>query len=396
MIASQDSIAIVTDGMFRKSLSAIRSLGKAGYRVHVLGDTWFTVGFWSSFTNRRVLAPDAKDNTPQFADALFSHFKHLQSVCPGVRPVLLPMEDDSFRFVVENAEAMRAYADFIVPDPAAFNTCADKAATIALAARLNLPHPVTKVAKSAHALLSTIASMVGKDFVVKPARGYGSRGVRYSPSFTKAEAVSYLNTYGAALIQERIPPEGDAVGVSVLFGPDGGCLAHFCHKRLRQFPNSGGPSTDRIGIDDTELLDMSLQLLKALKWRGVAMVEWKIDVRDGKPKLMEINPRFWGSLELAVRSGVDFPVLYANAAAGHIVTRPVPVAGIRCRWLVPGDVLRWLTSDRKQRESLWMFCKGLPRMAEEWDAQDLSGFFSCFFCQGIAVLKPKYRNFLRR
>lgn len=49
------------------------------------------------------------------------------------------------------------------------------------------------------------------------------------------------------------------------------------------------------------------------------MVEWKVDLRDGRPKLMEINPRFWGSLELAVRSGVNFPSLYADADRGCIM-----------------------------------------------------------------------------
>ena len=59
-------VAIVTDSMVRKSLSAIRSLGKAGFAVHALGDSWLTVGFWSRFTAMRVRAPDAKDDPAGF------------------------------------------------------------------------------------------------------------------------------------------------------------------------------------------------------------------------------------------------------------------------------------------------------------------------------------------
>jgi len=321
-------VAIVTDGMFRKSLSAIRSLGKAGFIVHVFGDGWLTVGFWSRFTARRVLAPDAKDDLAGFGKALVRHLQELQAASPtGMRPVLLPMEDDTFRFVVDNFETLRAYADFIVPDPAAFRTCMDKAATMALAGRLNLPHPRTEVADSVDTLIAAIARMSGSEFVVKPVQGSGSRGVRYNPLFDAAEAAAYLRKFGPVLIQERIPPGGEAVGVSVLFGRDGKCLAQFCHKRLRQFPNTGGPSTDRVGIADRMLLDMSLELLRAIAWKGVAMVEWKMDPRSGRPQLMEINPRFWGSLELAVRSGVDFPALYARAAAGQVEAPPEPVLG---------------------------------------------------------------------
>lgn len=61
---------------------------------------------------------------------------------------------------------------------------------------------------------------------------------------------------------------------------------------------------------DAEMIEASKKLLAAVDWQGVAMVEFKRDVRDGKAKLMEINGRFWGSLQLAIASGIDFPVLY--------------------------------------------------------------------------------------
>ena len=143
MTAQHRPVAIVTDGMWRKSLSAIRSLGKAGFSVHVLGDTWLTVGFWSRFTTRRVLAPDANENACGFGEALIRHLQELQRVLPtAIKPVLLPMEDVTLRYVIDNSATLRAYADFIVPDMSAFQICVDKAATMELAARLNLPSPL--------------------------------------------------------------------------------------------------------------------------------------------------------------------------------------------------------------------------------------------------------------
>ena len=136
--------------------------------------------------------------------------------------------------------------------------------------------------------------------------------------------------------------------------------------------------------------------MRALNWKGIAMVEWKVDPRDGRPKLMEVNPRFWGSLELAVRSGVDFPVLYAQAAAG--ATDNLFPTG-RCRPLSladSGDILRWITAKAPAREPLSKFLSGLPRQAEEWDTRDLSGLVACIVCQGSAVLQPKYWKFLSR
>jgi predicted ATP-grasp superfamily ATP-dependent carboligase len=390
-------IAIVTDGMWRKSLSAIRSLGKAGFRVHVLGDNLATVGFWSRFTAQRVLAPDAKDDAAGFGAALVQHLRGIQTAAPTApRPVLLPMEEDSLSYVARNTKTLGAYVDAIVPEPDALEKCTDKAATMALAARLNIPHPRTEAVDSADALIAALGRHSGTELIVKPARGSGSRGVRYRPSFRMDEALTYMRMFGPVVVQERIPPEGDALGVSVLFGRDGRCLAHFCHKRLQQFPNTGGPSTDRMGIANDRVLDMSLRLLTAIQWTGIAMVEWKVDPRSGEPQLIEVNPRFWGSLELAVRSGVDFPALYARAAAGHVEAPPVPISGVRCRWMIPGDTLRWLTAKGTERESLRTFCMGLPRLAEEWDSRDVRGFMACIVCQALGLLRPKYRKMLTR
>lgn len=383
--------------MFRKSLSAIRALGKAGYSVHVLGESRLTVGSWSRFTARRILTPDAKDDPERFGAALTRHLQDLQRAFPAApRPVLLPMEDATLRYVIGHADPLAALADFIVPDSEAFGISSDKAATMGLAARTDVPYPRTETVDSADALVAAIERLSPTPCIVKPATGSGARGVRYNPSFTPDQAETYIATFGPAVVQERIPPEGEAFGVSVLFGRDHSCLAHFCHKRLQQFPNSGGPSSDRIGIEDAHLLEMSLRLLTALHWTGIAMVEWKVDPASGTPMLLEINPRFWGSLELAVRSGVDFPVLYARAAAGHPQAPPVPTLGVRCRWLIPGDTLRWLTAEKHSRESLWAFCQGLPWLAEEWDSQDLRGCASSILCQALSALRPKYRKLLQR
>ena len=84
------------------------------------------------------------------------------------------------------------------------------------------------------------------------------------------------------------------------------------HRRIRERLVMGGPSTCAESVYDSKLLDYGLRVLKNLKWHGVAMVEFKKDSIDGEFKLMEINPKFWGSLDLAIASGVDFPYLLYN------------------------------------------------------------------------------------
>lgn len=388
--------AIVTDGLWRKSLSAIRSLGKAGFEVTVMGDTLFTTGFWSRFCSKRVTAPLASRDADGFGAALL---KDLESSRAAGRaaPVILPMEDPSLLWVTRNRARLEGLARLLLPSEEALEIASDKGRTLRVARELGLPCPETHEPASAGEFASHCArwEKEGRSFAVKPRTGTGSAGVKYSGA--DADWKAHWDKYGAMLLQERIPAHGHGQGVSLLMRADGECVAAFAHERLQQYPNSGGPSTDRHGIYAPELVARSIALLKKLGWRGIAMVEWKIDPRDGVAKLMEINPRFWGSLELAVRSGVDFPALYARAAMGE---RVAPVldyrAGVRCRWMIPGEVLRYVTQMRSEREGLLGFLRGLPGSAEEWDWRDLRGTLAVVACTAALALNPRYWKYVRR
>jgi len=68
------------------------------------------------------------------------------------------------------------------------------------------------------------------------------------------------------------------------------------------------------------------------------MVEFKLDRRDGQAKLMEVNGRFWGSLQLAIDSGLNFPLLLYRLATGeNVPAQLVYKAGVKSRWFL-GDL----------------------------------------------------------
>src|SRR5205085_6819270 len=90
----------------------------------------------------------------------------------------------------------------------------------------------------------------------------------------------------------------------------GALVADFAHRRLREKPPAGGASvlSESAPVDPC-LREQVVRLLGSIGWHGVAMVEYKHDLRSGATVLMEVNGRFWGSLQLAVDAGVDFPFL---------------------------------------------------------------------------------------
>jgi predicted ATP-grasp superfamily ATP-dependent carboligase len=198
--------------------------------------------------------------------------------------------------------------------------------------------------------------------VIKPQMSSGAVGISYpkNPGDLVEQYLSIHQRFPFPLIQELIPREGPGYGASFLLDEKGEVRASFVHKRLREYPVTGGASTLRESVRRDDILDMARALLNALDWFGVAMVEFKVDPRDGTPKLMEINPRFWGSLSLAVEAGVNFPYLLYRMSRGESF-KPVEhyQIGKRCRWLLPGDILHFIHNPR--RTSL------LPKFFHFWD-----------------------------
>lgn len=387
-------IAIVTDALWRKSVSAIRALGTAGYRVFALGDSVLTTGFHSRHTTRHFRGPTAATCSAGFGETLVRAITAAQ----GDPIAILPMEDATCEWMLRFGSRLPSNARTLLPDVEAFETARDKGRTIGLAERCDVPCPRSLAPDSVQELRRLIEAHGVVDLIVKPRTGSGSSGILYGEQIAGKALDRHWAEHGPLLLQERVPAEGAAVGVSLLYDGAGRHRASFAHRRLRQYPVSGGPSTQRKSIALDDLATMSRKLLETLAWKGVAMVEWKIHPRTGDPFLIEINPRFWGSLALAVRSGVDFPTLYANA----VLDRPLPAtppeykAGLICRWLMPGDLLRYLGEPSERRESLREFLRGSITDSEEFDASDIRGSLACFVCPALLATRPQYWRYLRR
>lgn len=195
--------------------------------------------------------------------------------------------------------------------------------------------------------------------VAKPVRSVGeSAGRREKLGAYHAGSPEALQQVLAALpaaafpllVQERVV--GPGVGVFLLLW-DGQLRAAFAHRRLREKPPSGGVSVYSESAPlDVGLAGRAFRLLQALGWQGVAMIEFKVDERTGEPVLMEVNGRFWGSLQLSIDAGVDFPRLLLECAEGHPPPAPAPYrVGVRLRWWW-GDVDQLMLRLRRTREEL--------------------------------------------
>jgi predicted ATP-grasp superfamily ATP-dependent carboligase len=154
------------------------------------------------------------------------------------------------------------------------------------------------------------------------------------------------------LLQRRIVGPGSGIFLLVW---DGKLVASFAHRRLREKPPAGGVSVYSESVPaDPMLVEQGFRLLCHFGWQGVAMLEFKTDRSTGRRYLMEVNGRLWGSLQLAVDAGVDFPALLVGCALGDTPVSPGYRVGMRNRWWW-GDVDHLLTRLRRSAADL-----GLP------------------------------------
>ena len=338
---------LVTDAGCRNTVSAVRSLGRNGIEVTGGEESRFPIALFSKYCKRRLVYPSPSKAPQEWLRFIMKELKNDQY------DMILPIDDWTTLLTSKNKEILSRYTRVPVADYDIFMKAWNKAETLRLAIENDIPHPKTYSVDSLE-ILDKVSQEISLPVVIKPRESSGSRGIAY---VTKREdlCVQYLGVhqrYEFPIVQEYIPQGGQAYGVSVLLNKDSEVRAVFAHRRLREFPLSGGPSTLRESIWKPELVELGIKLLQAMNWYGVAMVEFKEDPRDGIPKLMEVNPRFWGSLELARLAGVDFPyLLYKMTMEGDIESVTEYKVGVRCRWLLPGDILHFIANPNRFKMS---------------------------------------------
>ena len=334
---------LVTDGHWRKTLAVVRSLGRKGIHVTVGERTFLNTSFFSKYCNRRIVYPSPRRYPEQFIQFLLEETKRNHYDC------FLPMEEETLLLLARHQSEISKYTYLLIPDLKKIEFVRDKRNLIQFAETQGIPVPKTLYSPPSLPL-PPWGGGEGEGFVIKPRISSGSFGIAYLkrredliPLYQKVHA-----KYPFPLIQEWIPDGGGVFGLSALFDEVSNVKAAFVHRKLRMYPVQGGPSTLREGVHHPQVMELGLSLLKSLNWRGVAMVEFKVDPRDGIPKLMEVNPRFWGSLQLAIASGVDFPYLILRMAQGENF-EPVLhyTVGRRSRWLLFGDILHFLSNPHR-------------------------------------------------
>lgn len=333
---------LVTDGHSRAAVQIVRSLGKKGINTFA-GETYaLNPTFFSKYVKKRLVYPRPDIHPIDFIETVyeFAIKNKVEMILPVVDDCTLLLSKFRRKFEPKISIPVAEYSKLIVGR--------DKARTIELAKELKIPHPKTIIDEKAN--WNFIINEIGFPLILKPKESSGTRGIVFveDERSLRESFFEVKRNYGTPIIQEFIP-YGGAYGVEVLFNK-GKVRGKFVHKRLREYPVSGGPSTLRESIVYPEIENYAIRMLEYLNWHGPAMVEFRVDARNGEPKLMEINPRYWGSIRLAIFAGVDFPFLhYCMTKNGDVEPVVEYKLGVKARWFLFGDLLWFLSQKNKMQ-----------------------------------------------
>lgn len=340
---------LVTDASKRETLAIVRSLSKKGIAVTVGEDRKLCCSFFSKYIKNKIIYPNPAENPFSFIKSIYELVKRSKY------DVIFPVDDQTTILFSKYKDKLSKYTKVPVADYETIMKGRDKAKTIKIAMENGIPCPKTYFVDDIEEIRK---DEIEFPVVIKPRESSGARGIAYVNSLEELmrEYKKVKKRYGTPLIQEYIPHNGGHYSVCALFNHDSEPRAIFVYKELRQYPITGGPATFSVSVEKTDVLKYAIKLLKAMKWYGVAHLDFLIDSRDKKPKLLEVNPRFWSSLELAILSGVDFPyLLYKMALDGDVETVTKYETGIKLRFLV-GDIL-WLLGTKNKLKALPEFLK---------------------------------------
>lgn len=308
-------IAIVTDAHYRMAASLIRDLAQNGAVVIVCESAKYKkpLGFASKYVFKRFSLPENGG-----VDALLSLCAKITADY-AEKPVLLPVGAATLAAVSARRAEFEPVCGLCIPTTEQLDLLNDKTALHELCLRFGVPVP-EQYAPALGTSVHEFAEKLTYPCVVKPLCGekFGlTAAARYRIVHSAAELEQSYAAFCALtgetpVVQQYLTGEGFGCSVVCL---DGRVVSSIAHRRVREYPVSGGPSSCCEVIDDEPFLRAVCTLVKELDFSGVAMFEFKSD-GEGTPRLLECNPRVWGSFPLTRVSGSNFAWLWCCLSAG--------------------------------------------------------------------------------
>lgn len=368
---------LLIEGRARQVLPMSKSLRALGCEVTTYNSSRLDPGYASRYPHRKLLAYSDVHNPDEFYKAIRAELEKYHY------DIVIPMNDDVAIILAKRKKDLAYLTTIACTDWPVFEIACDKLKTMEACMKNKLPCPQTFLSK-----IDFLQKKEGVKYplVVKPRTGCAAVGFHVSPN--EKDVVEYYDNaqgkYGPMLIQEYIPQDGLQYKAELYIDRSGNLKGACVFSKVRWYPVTGGSSTLNETVNRPDIVADCESLLKNINWKGYADIDLIEDTRDGKIKIMEINPRITGSVKICFESGINFSKMIVDDFLENEVQ---PQFSVKHKYLrfIHTDVLWFLKSPNRFRcKPSWFNFKNTCDQIFSWS--DLWVFFAFTF-QGFRKLR---------
>lgn len=294
-----------------QGLANTRSLGRAGIPVIVV-DEYNCLARYSKYCKKYL-------KCPAYLSSEFIDFLINLAITEGIRDwVLLPSNDHAVYNISGNREKLQDYYKIISPEPATLDKIYNKELLIKLCQSIKIPVPLSWFPEKQEDI---------KHFEFEyPLLIKGKNGLTFYKSFgkkaffvkkpenlmTDVETILEKTQFSNIYFQDLLPVENSKPVSFTAFSVKGEIKSYWMGIKVREHPLKFGTATYSRGTDIPELFGLAERLLRELSFTGVCEIEFLHDIRDNEYKLIEINARTWLWVDMAIKSGINYPFMIYN------------------------------------------------------------------------------------
>jgi len=331
---------LLTYGWVRSSYSALRNLKKHDLQVVVSDSSSIGMCQFSRFsTGFKKYTSHYEDEKKFISDIL--------DICSSKEIKLILPSHNETEVIARYRHKFSSNLVAMIPDESHCSMFNNKSHAYDYVSNIGIPVPCRINYTDPNVISKLLKNKGVEKTVIKLLTGNSGKGVFYGKNPKHAQSIVKELIEKYKLVESRYPQieeyvEGEGYGCSVLYN-SGEFIAHFTHRRLRDKIETGGTSTFRQAAVHEGIEAATKTIFDSLGWNGLAMCEFKVCPKTGRFWFIEVNPRMWGSISLAIESGVQFPHLAwlcatqgSNQALDYHATCTVDL-NWKARWLL-GDI----------------------------------------------------------
>ncbi len=333
---------LITDLQFRKSFDIYNICESKGYDI---------LGLYSGGTFEKMFLPLIYLKKLYYLNKEGNISKVLLKIINQnnqEKVVYFPVEEDttnSFYNLIEQKKIDNLY--YNLPPKESFDTVKDKKKFSKFCMENKLPIP-----REYHYEMLIQQEKIPCNLIIKPKIGSGSVGIKFIDTYKELEALQSLD-FDSYLIQERLANSQEIKGAFFLFNK-GKCISYYGHERIRSYPPQGGVTVYSRCVLNDRLKVAGIELLEKLNWSGIAMVEFLYDQKRDEYKIIEVNPRAWGSIMLSEFCGANLITDYIKTSIDEEIIKSDIIENCYIRWFFPWDFLTYIKSKGKIKK-FWNF-----------------------------------------